>query len=102
MKNSPTLRILTGPVNSGKTALLEALIKKMRKKQVKVLQLKSGSLSFNSVESLVANLMDNTCTWLDDFKQAADHFQLAAASFGGLFRTKVKIAEKPDMPPVAK
>ena len=67
LMTSPQLSVITGPVNSGKTMLLEKVLEELPKKTklptaVHSINLRKGA--FNSVESMVGSLTDTMNLWV--------------------------------------
>ena len=97
VKMEPSLNVLTGPVNSGKSLIIEKLANLLKSQHVPVTVINLREISFNSVDTLVDSLKDATNSWLDQFKEVAQHFQLDAKVYG--FEVKMKI-EGPSSHPI--
>ena len=97
VKMDPSLHVLTGPVNSGKSLIIKKLTNHLKSQHVPVTVINLRKISFNSVHTLVDTLKDATNSWLDQFKEVAQHFQLDAKVYR--FEVKVKI-EGPSSHPI--
>ena len=91
--------ILTGPVNSGKSMIVKNLAEGFKIFKPPVTDINLREVSFNSVDTLVQTLKEQTNSWLDQFVETARHFDLDAELYG--FKVKLKI-EQPSAPPIAK
>ena len=80
-EGKPTFNIITGPVNSGKSKILNVLNKRLKAQHIPVLNINLRSISFNSVDNLVSTLEKEGSTWMEEFKDAAKHFQLDAKGY---------------------
>ena len=69
--------------------IIKKLTNHLKSQHVPVTVISLRKISFNSVDTLVDTLKDATNSWLDQFKQVAQHFQLDAKVYG--FEVKVKI-----------
>ena len=78
----PCLHILTGPVNSGKSLILKKLKNHLKAQHVPVTDINLREISFSSVDTLVDTLKEATNSWLEQFKEAAQHFKLDAKAYG--------------------
>ena len=74
LTSSPKLSVITGPINSGKSKLVDHVATNLYKKTrvpVHTINLRQGT--FNTVESLVDSLSsDKMGTWLGAVKNAID------------------------------
>ena len=87
LKMDPCLYILTGPVNSGKSLILKKLKNHLKAQHVPVMDINLREISFSSVDTLVDTLKEATNSWLEQFKEAVQHFKLDAKAYG--FEIKV-------------
>lgn len=55
-KGDTQIKVVTGPVNSGKSLLLTKLMEELRGRHVPVLDINLRSVSFNSVDTLIYTL----------------------------------------------
>ena len=99
LNHKPTFNVITGPVNSGKSTLLTTLTDSLRSQHIPVLDINLRSVSFNSVDTLVATLEVKGNTWLEQFKKAARYFKLDAKAYG--FELSFGVAEE-EVPPITK
>ena len=82
LKSTPQLTIITGPVNSGKSLLLEKVTRELagkigRRTPVLPLNLRSGT--FHSVQSLVNSLSLEMNTWLKEILRSIESITLASS-----------------------
>ena len=99
LNSKPTLNVITGPVNSGKSILLTQIAESLKSQHVPVLDINLRSVSFNSVDTLVSTLEDKGNTWLQQFKKAAQYFKLDAKAYG--FELSFGVAAE-EVPPITK
>ena len=79
----PRLSIVTGPVNSGKSALLAKVIQEISQDGKRpVLHLDLRSRAFNSVNSFAASLTSGMESWLGTFKAVAERCKLTLPDLG--------------------
>jgi len=101
LKDRPTLHVIAGPVNSGKTTVLMKLIESLREAHVPVLSIGNFQLhrfSYKPVDytSLLNTFEETRHSWLTDrdsrqFSEAAEHFKLDIDTGGFVFKNlKVK------------
>ena len=88
-----TLQItaLTGPVNSGKTVLLRKMMEELRHNYVPIIHINLGSISFNSVDTLITTLEARLNSWWKQFIKTSERFQLDTSTLG----VDVKISAQP-------
>ena len=99
MKTVPSMNVLTGPADSGKSLILRKLVEELKATNVPVVEINMRSVSFNSVDTLVLTLQNKFNPWLDQFKDFASHFKLDAGAYG--FNLAISMEGK-SKPPIAK
>ena len=84
LMSSPKLSVVTGPVNSGKSRLMEHVIAHLPKKSDRHVPVHNSNLrqgTYNSVESLVDSLSSDMKTWLTSIKEAIGDVSVSAVRF---------------------
>ena len=97
---NPSLHVLTGPVNSGKSLMVEKLIQSFKSAHVPVTDINLRGISFNCVDSLVTAFKEATDSWLEQFLKAAQHFKLDAELYG--FKIKVGANQPASSTPITR
>lgn len=96
----PGLHVVTGPVNSGKSLLLEKITELFKNSHVPVEPINLRSVSFELVDSLVFGLRDATNSWLQQFCKAAEYYSFDVGAYG--FSAKLEIHQRPHSSPLTR
>ena len=87
LSSSPKLTVLTGPVNSGKSRLIEYVIDKLRKDSPRDEPLPTHTVNlrlgmYNSVQSLVDSLSsDDITSWVNDIRKLVAEVGISVLRF---------------------
>eukprot|EP01067_Filipodium_phascolosomae_P004670 Filipodium_phascolosomae@DN2795_c0_g3_i8.p1 len=101
LRAEPQLSIVSGPVNSGKTALILKILDDLSQNNNRpVLHLNLRKRSFDTVNEFASSLDRDMHSWLDPFGEVAKRLKLDTSGYGFKLQPSLETRKTPKATPI--